>query len=709
MPSNFSFFKTLPFFFSFFLFLFFFAPAVSAWTEYNCESGCSGNLLCRNCWTVCDEYNQDGDCISSHQECSSWEICQDCQDWEKCNLSGCSCASECLGRPINPNPPVGAQKVTLPVTLSWNQVAGANSYRYKVEGVLEETTNSAQATIKNCLLQSNTSYNWQTQACCGQNGTSCGSWSDPWGFKTSLSPELLSPLKNATFVPIPVRLDWCDVSEAQSFYIKAYRETQIIELPVQKKDGLLSSEATFSQGIFTKNSQYQWEVATCFNENLTKCGLDCAETQEGDECGDYSQRWNFTTGEATLPVPEIISPKSTEGIPVVNFSSQLAWTSLGIQGVSSYRYEIRKDGVKVIDDFTSNSSVSFSSFWQNLDFNQVYSWKVRACWDEGGEGCEAAGSESTFKTTGQTPNIITPAAGENVFIPVKIDWMDAPGALSYRYQISADAGFSQTVADGAVSSSEVLISYPTLSMETSYWWRVASCADSQGNTCGTPASGNFTALKLSSPAPENPLPKAEVDLPVVLSWQKIDSVYYEYWLVSEGETVKREFTSDNAQHFSDLEINKEYQWKVRACFEPGNEESCSAWSNQESFKAVETPPRTGAGGIVPCGRKADDPNTPYNEMESCQFFHLVIMLKNILDFILWRLGLIILAILAVATGVIYYFSMGAPQTMARVKSLLRSAMTGYVVVLFAWMITTMILAILGFEVEIFGRWWEIKF
>lgn len=704
-----SFLKRLFFFFSFLLFLFFFTPSVLAWTEYDCESGCGGNLLCRDCWVVCDEYNQEGVCIRSHQDCSPWTVCQDCQSWEKCNLSVCSCASECLEKPTNPSPSSGAQKVTLPVTLSWNPVNGANSYRYKIEGVLEEVTTPTQATIKNCTLKSNTNYNWQAQACCSQNGTNCSPWSDLWSFKTSLSPEPLSPQNNATSVPIPVRLDWCDVSEAQSFYIQTYRGSEIIELPVQKKEGTLFSEATFGQEILTKNSEYQWEIASCLRENLSQCGLECAESQEGDECGDYGQRWQFTTGEISLPVPEITSPKSTDGIPVVNFSSYLGWKSIGIQGVSSYRYEIKKDGEKAVDNFTTVSSVPFSSFWQNLDFNQVYSWEVRACWHEKGEGCETEGSESNFKTTGQTPNILSPQPNENSFIPVKFDWTDIVGALSYKYEIFADSDFSQIVTQGAVSSPEVSISYPTLKMETPYWWRVSSCADSQGNACGTPAKSNFTALKLSSPVAESPLPRAEVDLPIILSWQKMDSVHYEYWLVSEGETIEREFTLDNSRQFSDLEINKEYQWKVRACFEPGNEESCGDWNSQESFKAVEVPPIAGKGGIVPCGRKANDPNTPYNEMEPCQFPHLFIMLKNILDFLLWRLGLIILALLVAATGVIYYFSMGDPKTMVKVKSLLKSALTGYIVIFFAWMILTTMVAILGFKVEIFGRWWEIKF
>ncbi|PIV41664.1 MAG: hypothetical protein COS26_03250, partial [Candidatus Nealsonbacteria bacterium CG02_land_8_20_14_3_00_40_11] len=66
-------------------------------------------------------------------------------------------------------------------------------------------------------------------------------------------------------------------------------------------------------------------------------------------------------------------------------------------------------------------------------------------------------------------------------------------------------------------------------------------------------------------------------------------------------------------------------------------------------------------------------------------------------------------LLAVATGVIYYFSMGAPTTMVKVKSLLKSAGIGYGIVFLAWIIINLILAVLGFKVDFFGHWWQISF
>ena len=69
----------------------------------------------------------------------------------------------------------------------------------------------------------------------------------------------------------------------------------------------------------------------------------------------------------------------------------------------------------------------------------------------------------------------------------------------------------------------------------------------------------------------------------------------------------------------------------------------------------------------------------------------------------------ILVLLVIATGVVYYFSMGAPTTMAKVKSILKSAGMGYAIIFLAWIIINLILSILGYKIGIFGKWWQIKF
>jgi len=114
-----------------------------------------------------------------------------------------------------------------------------------------------------------------------------------------------------------------------------------------------------------------------------------------------------------------------------------------------------------------------------------------------------------------------------------------------------------------------------------------------------------------------------------------------------------------------------------------------------------------SSGLVPCGRSSDDPKTEYNETKPCELKDIFLLFKNIVDFILWEVGLIVLVLLIVVVGLTYFFSGGTtPET---VKSILNSAGKGYGIMFFAWIIINFILAILGYKVEIFGRWWQIKF
>ncbi|MDD5501787.1 MAG: hypothetical protein PHH57_08995, partial [Candidatus Omnitrophica bacterium] len=66
-------------------------------------------------------------------------------------------------------------------------------------------------------------------------------------------------------------------------------------------------------------------------------------------------------------------------------------------------------------------------------------------------------------------------------------------------------------------------------------------------------------------------------------------------------------------------------------------------------------------------------------------------------------------LLAVASGVIFYFSakMEAPDPIAKVKSLWRAAGIGLIIIFSAWFIVSLFLTIFGYQVGVFGPWWQI--
>jgi len=117
------------------------------------------------------------------------------------------------------------------------------------------------------------------------------------------------------------------------------------------------------------------------------------------------------------------------------------------------------------------------------------------------------------------------------------------------------------------------------------------------------------------------------------------------------------------------------------------------------------PPRY---GLVPCGVIIDDPDTPYDETDPCALRHFFLLLKNLIDFALWKLIPLIIAILAIATGVIFYFSLGSANTLTLVRSIWRGVIKGVIILLFSWLFLNLLLSLLGFQINIFGHWTTLE-
>lgn len=199
---------------------------------------------------------------------------------------------------------------------------------------------------------------------------------------------------------------------------------------------------------------------------------------------------------------------------------------------------------------------------------------------------------------------------------------------------------------------------------------------------------------------------------IKLEWKTdVKANFYQYHINLEdiGESEEA-ITTSFSKNIYTLEPGN-YSWAVRSC----GDSECKihgTWSNEpaEKFEVIWAPAGLTKKGLVACGRKYDSPDTPgINDAEPCGFKHIFLLLKNILDFLLWRAGPIILGLLIIVTGVMFYFSMGKAETLFRVRSLLKSAFVGYLLIFFAWLITNWILGVLGFQVDIFGRWWMVNF
>ncbi len=173
-----------------------------------------------------------------------------------------------------------------------------------------------------------------------------------------------------------------------------------------------------------------------------------------------------------------------------------------------------------------------------------------------------------------------------------------------------------------------------------------------------------------------------------------------------GEALK-ETTASLEKTITGLSIGK-YSWAARSCSNVEGTD-CGGWSPTKAFEIAPAPDEF-SGGLIPCGREVDDTSTPgYDESEPCGIQHIFLLLKNLLDFILWKVSLLVLLILAVITGATSYFSFGGPNALKRIKTVFKSFFVGFLILMFAWFGVNLVLNLLEFQTQLFGKWWEIFF
>lgn len=671
-------------------------------------------------------------------------------------------AQECLDIPKDlkikdpeENEIIDTSNVQLPIKFDWNEVShwqdplGPKSYRIKFKGApthqVEKVLPESEYFPSSCTLNSSTTYSWQTQACCTLDGTNCGKWSTSSEFTTSLAPEPMTEdwakIEFSKVIESEPILQWCPVSQAKSYWITIYEpvfdewEKLINWQNYDSPDTPEVDSKYIDPEILSAQVLYKWKVATCLKENGLQCGKLCAEDAIGDApCAEFSKERKFMLRETLLP-PKLRAPvyRLDQPIPVVNTEDKLFWETA--TGTRYYFYQIRDEGNKEVSaHFTTATFVEFEKIWKEgkeLKPNTIYKWRVASCQKKEKNTCSDFSEEWKFKTTGVPPQFNQPDSGPedgavNLLWPVKLNWDNVRQALSYLYQVSTGADFSETqiVASGKTGKdqSEVEIDYPEIKPNTTYWWRVKSCADREGEVCGDWTEGRiFTTSSLPPPSNLRPANEEEIYLPIKLSWDRVSGTkFYQYEieylslhpeekrescsnLVGSSKGKEREIIDGKfSSYLLTFECLGDYQWRIRGCMDEKCEERVSPWTAWHSFTVIPVPI---LGGIVPCGRSLDNPDTSWNEMEKCQIKHLFILLKIIFDFLLWRAIPIILVLFVVLSGTMFYLSMGASGTLAQIKLMWKKFLIGWAIILFAWLIIHFILIFFGVPI----KWWIIEF
>ncbi|HEX67955.1 MAG TPA: hypothetical protein ENG13_02690, partial [bacterium] len=590
-------------------------------------------------------------------------------------------------------------------------------------GIFTQILDNSEFIPPPCLLKPGTTHYWHVKACCNEDGTNCGKEST-WKFHTALVPELVSPLdpdwngpKKLKDASLPITLDWCDVEGAQSYSFVAYilKNNEEFCLPQLESNGkckpypinlltrpgkekLSNFEDSFLE-FFTKDTTYKWAVKSCKDPINTTCS-------------EYSQKWSFSTQKIPLLSPQIrYPPNDPEGKTPIGLPLTLKWGKE--KGANSYVYEINPGNITGI---TRSTSAWFD--YPTLHPNTLYKWRIKPCWDFEGKNCEEFSEFYYFKTTGAPPENFS---ADTTIIPVKLSWERVSGADSYKYEVATDPNFQHLIISNSTERTNIIINYPDIKQETKYWWRVKTCAHPHGEICGKwSKTQTFQTFKLKAPKNLQPKNNSQLSPPEFpsFSWKETKGAKYYQFKIKYTKAdpqeqqekcsslVGKEITKiiPLTSVFYPLECKGEYQWQVRGCLdEKCDSDSGGKWSPvfHLTFKAEKAPPEM-KGGFIPCGQKYYNPDTPWDETEKCQPKHLFILLYIILNFLLWRVIPLILVLLTLATGIIFYLSFGASNTLAQIKSLWKAIGIGLGVIFFGWLFVDIILKILGYKVGIFG-------
>ncbi|MBI2123700.1 MAG: hypothetical protein HYU04_00385 [Candidatus Wildermuthbacteria bacterium] len=659
-------------------------------------------------------------------------------------------------------------------------------------------------------LEPGATYFWHVRSCADLNtneiidpADECGEYSDQWSFTFLLKPpDVVSPADSN--IGLPVRFDWKEVTGSESYFIRGeirfgegllggilnnfigglpwfarlgvnfllgkmgvgkeaitcpyalgYEtegEQGCISLPVNKGENqILPLSYADEECLFTKDTKYEWQIASCLGEN-------------GSFCGAYSDKTSFTTNDTyngtpgfVIPAPILQAPfydlENPAAIPpVVAPQNFLSWEGHKCSHIYKVIITRENDGKKI--EAVEMGSIGLDSeavqeIWNALD--SVYTWQVKPCFMGDGQDitCEETVSRAwKFRTTGAFPTPQEPNDTTTVKIPVLLRWKQTDPATAYAYEISknaatkTDGSFQNATKKGVATQEQAELFYEKNVMEpgAQYWWHVKTCVDEKGEKCGPWSSAlQFSTFSLIAPSTPTPPNGEQLVLTDPVSWNKTDAANaYQYHLEYACRDAKETSSACKAYETTTKACPDEtlhavieqeatvssnsftlpycmgkYTWAVRSCLNndcSGPAETRSGFSNNSipwTLRAVQPPP-TGVG-LVPCGKLTNEPATPYDETDSCQPKHILLLLQNLLDFILWKISLFVLLVLAVMTGATSYFSLGGPNALARIKTVFKSFFVGFLLLMFAWMLVNIILMLLGFQPEFFGRWWEIQF
>ena len=114
------------------------------------------------------------------------------------------------------------------------------------------------------------------------------------------------------------------------------------------------------------------------------------------------------------------------------------------------------------------------------------------------------------------------------------------------------------------------------------------------------------------------------------------------------------------------------------------------------------------GGLVPCGKTCDDPDTPVNECCPCTLCHLFVLFKKVVDFATTYIAIPLAVVMLTIGGIIMVTATGNPGQISQGKGVIRAVVIGLLLVFAAWLIVNTIVTLLTTLEHPLRAWYEIE-
>lgn len=508
---------------------------------------------------------------------------------------------------------------------------------------------------------------------------------------------------------------------------------------------------------FTRERTYTWKLRSCVDADT----FDCYRKDNPE----YSQEWKITTSHDDVDPPAAISPKdvSTCGNDrdcacetPVGFPINIVWSMPA--GANSFVYETDIDNFggerKTIWNTIPNNGKEFDGATRKLltldnaamKLDTVYRWRAQSCvgFDSGLSNpadCDAwsatdISSGYAFCTTGRPPKTSSMTPGgltTDITFPQNFIWEKVSGAKSYNvelYDSNNTLVVSRTVKFGDNDNGQpsLQFDYPNIAQPAestqniSYTWKVQTCADEEGKRCGPNWSSQYFVInRVPKPTLKNATTEFGSLKDMNLAWEgktryNLVTITYSGSSPQEGCSTGTVITSYRTQDGNCSMANScvdpkikascvgTYEYKIQPCVDPNCGDRGEGNALTGTFTVGSLKDSTSLANFTVCGQGSDNLDTAWDESVDCSFGSVFLLIKLIINFLLFKVAFLLLPVLALISGGMFYLGMNGKDTIPTVKNIWKYAGIGYAVMFMAWLVVSWLLAIIGYEGV---TWWQV--